>query len=106
MTAETIDLLVELAEESGLTELRAAMFGGEHINITEDRAVLHVALRAPAGEVIDTDGADVVPGRARGARPDAGVRRPDPLGGVEGAHRQADHATSSTSASAAPISAR
>ncbi len=37
------------------------MFSGEHINITEDRAVLHVALRAPAGEVIETDGADVVP---------------------------------------------
>ena len=52
--------------------------------------MLHVALRAPAGEVIETDGADVVPdvhevlGRMRG------VRRPDPLGGVEGAHRQAD----------------
>ena len=37
------------------------MFGGEHINITEDRAVLHVALRAPQGQVITTDGADVVP---------------------------------------------
>ena len=61
VTAETIGLLVELAEQSGLADLRAAMFGGEHINITEDRAVLHVALRAPAGEVIQTDGADVVP---------------------------------------------
>src|SRR6476620_5153983 len=61
VTAETIDLLVLLAEESNLAELRAAMFGGEHINITEDRAVLHVALRAPEGEVITTDGADVVP---------------------------------------------
>ncbi len=61
VTAETIGLLVELAEQSGLADLRAAMFGGEHINITEDRAVLHVALRAPAGEVIETDGADVVP---------------------------------------------
>ncbi|MET0865262.1 MAG: glucose-6-phosphate isomerase, partial [Nakamurella sp.] len=61
VTAETISLLLDLARESNVTELRAAMFGGEHINITEDRAVLHVALRAPAGEVIDTDGADVVP---------------------------------------------
>ncbi len=61
VTAETIGLLVDLARESGLADLRAAMFGGEHINITEDRAVLHVALRAPAGEVIQTDGADVVP---------------------------------------------
>jgi glucose-6-phosphate isomerase len=61
VTAETISLLVELAQESGLTDLRSAMFAGEHINITEDRAVLHVALRAPTGEVIETDGADVVP---------------------------------------------
>jgi glucose-6-phosphate isomerase len=61
VTAETVALLVDLARESGLSELRAAMFGGEHINITEDRAVLHVALRAPAGEVIETSGADVVP---------------------------------------------
>ena len=62
VTAETIDLLVELAEESGLADLRADMFGGEHINITEDRAVLHVALRAPRDQVISTDGHDVVPG--------------------------------------------
>ena len=61
VTAETIGLLVDLAQESGLADLRAAMFGGEHINITEDRAVLHVALRAPKGAVIETDGADVVP---------------------------------------------
>ena len=61
MTAETIGLLVDLARESGLADLRAAMFGGEHINITEDRAVLHVALRAPKGAVIETSGADVVP---------------------------------------------
>ncbi len=61
VTAETIDLLVDLARESGVVELREKMFGGEHINITEDRAVLHVALRAPAGEVIETDGHDVVP---------------------------------------------
>src|SRR6478735_2720106 len=61
VTAETIGLLVDLARESGLAELRAEMFGGEHINITEDRAVLHVALRAPADAVIETDGANVVP---------------------------------------------
>jgi glucose-6-phosphate isomerase len=61
ITAETIDLLVALAQESNLADLRADMFGGEHINITEDRAVLHVALRAPRGQVITTDGADVVP---------------------------------------------
>jgi len=61
VTAETIGLLIDLAKESGLADLRSAMFAGEHINITEDRAVLHVALRAPAGEVIKTAGADVVP---------------------------------------------
>src|SRR6476469_3241850 len=61
VTAETIGLLVDLARESGLTDLRAAMFGGDHINITEDRAVLHVALRAPADVSIVVDGTDVVP---------------------------------------------
>ena len=62
VTAETIDLLNQLAQESDLAALRAAMFAGEHINITEDRAVLHVALRAPADAVISTDGENVVPG--------------------------------------------
>ncbi len=61
VTADTIALLLDLARESAVVELREKMFGGEHINITEDRAVLHVALRAPAGEVIATDGHDVVP---------------------------------------------
>src|SRR5687768_13834194 len=46
ITDETVSLLVQLAEESGLAERTAAMFGGEHINLTENRAVLHVALRA------------------------------------------------------------
>src|SRR5215471_18327883 len=49
VTDETLRLLVQLAEESGLRERIDAMFAGEHINVTEDRAVLHVALRAPAG---------------------------------------------------------
>ena len=53
-------LLVELAEESGVTERRDAMFRGEHINVSEDRAVLHVALRMPAGESLVVDGANVV----------------------------------------------
>jgi glucose-6-phosphate isomerase len=59
-TPETLRLLVELAEQSGLRERIDAMFSGEHINITEDRAVLHVALRAPVGASIVVDGADVV----------------------------------------------
>ncbi|UQX88317.1 glucose-6-phosphate isomerase [Jatrophihabitans telluris] len=61
VTEETIDLLIKLAEESDLDGRRAAMFSGEHINITEDRAVLHTALRAPRDAHISVDGHDVVP---------------------------------------------
>jgi glucose-6-phosphate isomerase len=61
LTAETIRLLVAVAERAGLRERIDAMWAGEHINVTEDRAVLHVALRAPAGSSIVTDGHDVVP---------------------------------------------
>jgi glucose-6-phosphate isomerase len=61
VTAETLSLLRDLAEQSGLRERTAAMFSGKKINITEDRAVLHVALRAPAGTRIEVDGQDVVP---------------------------------------------
>ena len=60
VTDETMRLLVELAEECGVTERRDAMFRGEHINVSEDRAVLHVALRMPAGESLVVDGANVV----------------------------------------------
>ncbi len=58
---ETLRLLVALAERADLRERIDAMFAGEHINVTEDRAVLHVALRAPEGAHIETDGRDVVP---------------------------------------------
>ncbi len=61
VTDETLALLVRLAEERGVAERRDAMFAGERINVTEDRAVLHVALRAPRGERIEVDGEDVVP---------------------------------------------
>lgn len=61
ITDETLRLLVALAERAGLRERIDAMFAGEHINVTEDRAVLHVALRAPEGTTIETDGHDVVP---------------------------------------------
>ena len=61
ITDETMSLLVELAEQSGLRERIDAMYSGEKINLTEDRAVLHVALRAPSGERIQVDGIDVVP---------------------------------------------
>src|SRR5262249_23246843 len=58
---ETLKLLVELAEQSGLRERIDAMFRGEKINVTENRAVLHVALRAPRGTSIVVDGKNVVP---------------------------------------------
>ncbi|MGC2208520.1 MAG: glucose-6-phosphate isomerase [Candidatus Korobacteraceae bacterium] len=61
ITDETIALLIELAKESGLQSRIDAMFRGEKINITEKRAVLHVALRAPKGSSIVVDGEDVVP---------------------------------------------
>ena len=61
ITDKTLKLLLELAKESGLRERTAAMFRGEKINITEDRAVLHVALRAPKNETILVDGKNVVP---------------------------------------------
>ena len=58
---ETLKLLIELAEQSGLRERIDAMFRGEKINVTENRAVLHVALRAPKGASIIVDGKNVVP---------------------------------------------
>ena len=61
ITDETVKLLLELAEQSGLRAKIDAMFGGDKINITEGRSVLHVALRAPKGEKIVVDGVDVVP---------------------------------------------
>jgi glucose-6-phosphate isomerase len=61
ITGDTLRLLVQLAAESGLRERIDALFRGEKINITEDRAVLHVALRAPSGASITVDGENVVP---------------------------------------------
>jgi len=61
VTDETLHLLVQLATECGLRERIDAMFRGEKINVTENRAVLHVALRAPRGTSIVVDGEDVVP---------------------------------------------
>jgi len=61
ITDETLSLLLQLAEESGLGERILAMFSGEKINITENRAVLHVALRAPKDASILVDGKNVVP---------------------------------------------
>src|ERR1700745_3439653 len=61
VTDETLKLLLQLAEHSGLRARIDAMFSGEKINITEKRAVLHVALRAPTNASILVDGKDVVP---------------------------------------------
>ncbi|MGW0689954.1 glucose-6-phosphate isomerase [Streptomyces sp. NBC_00562] len=61
VTDETLRLLRELAGATGVAELRDAMFRGEKINTTEDRAVLHTALRAPRDAVIEVDGENVVP---------------------------------------------
>jgi glucose-6-phosphate isomerase len=61
ITGETLALLIQLAEESGLAPRIEAMFRGDRINVTEDRAVLHVALRAPKDASILVDGEDVVP---------------------------------------------
>src|SRR5919109_272266 len=61
ITDETLKLLLQLADESGLRGRIDAMFRGEEINVTENRAVLHVALRAPRGASIIDDGENVVP---------------------------------------------
>ncbi|MEU1792276.1 glucose-6-phosphate isomerase, partial [Streptomyces sparsogenes] len=62
VTEDTLRLLRELAKARGVAELRDAMFRGEKINVTENRAVLHTALRAPREAVIEVDGENVVPG--------------------------------------------
>ena len=61
MTSSTLQLLLNLAERAKLRTKMNAMFSGEHINNTEDRAVLHTALRMPRGEVVNVEGRDVVP---------------------------------------------
>src|SRR5579884_3375258 len=61
ITDETIRLLIQLAEQAGLRERMDAMFRGDEINVTEKRAALHIALRAPRGSSIVVDGENVVP---------------------------------------------
>ena len=61
ITDDTLRLLLQLAETAGLRERIDAMFQGEKINVTENRAVLHVALRAPKEQAIFVDGHNVVP---------------------------------------------
>src|SRR3954447_18496632 len=59
ITDETLRLLTQLADYAGVAERRDAMFRGEHINVSEDRAVLHVALRMPKERSLIVDGEDV-----------------------------------------------
>ena len=61
INADVLSALVDLANQVDLVERRDAMFAGEHINVTEDRAVLHTALRAPEGTSLIVDGTDVIP---------------------------------------------
>ena len=87
---ETLRLLLALADESGLREHIDAMFRGDQINVSEDRSVLHVALRMPRDATLVVDGDGRRGGGPRRPRPDGGLRRPGPLGRVDRAHRQAD----------------
>ena len=105
ITDETLKLLLQLAEESGLRERIDAMFRGDKINITENRAVLHVALRAPKDATILVDGKDVVPDVHAVLDKMAAFCDRVRSGEWKG-HTGKRSATSSTSASAAPTSAR
>ena len=75
ITDETIPLLIQLAEACGLRQSIDAMFSGEKINTTEQRAVLHTALRAPRGKKILVDGTDVVPEVHARTRANGSVRK-------------------------------
>ena len=105
ITDETIRLLVRLAEECGLRERIAAMFRGEQINVTEKRAVLHVALRAPETERVFVDGVDVVPEVQAVLNRMAHSHARSAVASGWDTPASAS-ATSSASASAAPTSAR
>jgi glucose-6-phosphate isomerase len=61
INADIVNALVDLADQVSLADRRDAMLAGEHINVTEDRAVLHTALRAPEGSSLVVDGVDVIP---------------------------------------------
>ena len=85
ITDETARLLLDLARARGVAERRDAMFSGEKINVSEGRAVLHVALRAPRSEKILVDGKDVVPEVHEVLDRMAAFSRQAALGRMEGA---------------------
>ena len=91
---ETMQLLVAAGRSAGWRARVDAMFAGEHVNVTEDRPVLHVALRMPAGSSLVVDGVDVVGAGARRARQDEHVRASRSGRDVAGPHRPARSATS------------
>ncbi len=90
VTTETMGLLADLARESALEDRREAMFAGEHINVSEDRAVLHVALRMPRETSLVVDGVDVVQEVHKVLDAHDGLLRQGQIGRVEGSYRQAD----------------
>ncbi len=104
VTATTMRLLVDLARAARLEEKRDAMFAGQRINTTEDRAVLHVALRNLSGTPILTDGRDVMPEVAAERERCLAFAEAVRSGALRGATASAS-TPSSISASAAPISA-
>ena len=89
ITNDTLRLLLQLAEECGLRARIDAMFRGDKINITEDRAVLHVALRAPHGTSIVVDGRERGAPGARRARQDGGLLSAGTQWCLAGSYRQA-----------------
>ena len=90
ITRETLDLLLQLAAECGLQSRIDAMFRGEKINVTEDRSVLHVALRAPKGKRIVVDGKDVVSDIHAVLEKDGGFRSTGSKRNMARPHRKAD----------------
>ncbi len=103
---EVLDALLALADQVGVAARRDAMFRGDHINVTEDRAVLHTALRLPADATLEVDGQDVVHDVHEVLQRVYDVRRAGPVGCVDRRDRRADPHRRRTSASAAPTSAR
>ena len=106
ITGETLRLLVRLADESGLRSRIDAMFAGERINVTENRAVLHMALRAPRDATVLVDGENVVPHVHEVLDRMAAFRRPGSGRRLDRPYRPTRSETSSTSASAVPTWAR
>ena len=91
VTQETMRLLFDLARQANLEQKIEAMFSGQKINTTENRAVLHVALRNRSNRPILVDGEDVMPEVNACAGQDARLQRGRPLGRMERVHRQDDH---------------